>query len=80
MKKKILLLIITIFSFALYVGRVEADTKCPNSTDKVVDGHCCPEGYTAKVVEKSSYYYCLNSNYTEDEIKNFYFEKNIEYI
>lgn len=75
MKKKILLLIITIFSFALYVGRVEADTKCPNSTDKVVDGHCCPEGYTAKVVEKSSYYYCLNSNYTEDEIKNFYFEK-----
>lgn len=75
MKNKILLLIIAIFSFALYVGRVEADTKCPNSTDKVVDGHCCPEGYTAKVVEKSSYYYCLNSNYTEDEIKNFYFEK-----
>ncbi len=72
MKNKILLLIIAIFSFALYVGRVEADTKCPNSTDKVVDGHCCPDGYTTKVVKKGSYYFCLNSNHTEDELKIFY--------
>ena len=74
MKKKILLLIIAIFSFTLYVGKVEADTKCPNSTDKVVDGHCCPEGYTAKVVEKSSYYFCLNSDYSDEELKKFSFD------
>lgn len=71
MKKKILLLIIAIFSFALYVGKVEADTKCPNSTDKVVDGHCCPEGYTTKVIEKNSHYYCLVTDL--EESKNYSF-------
>ena len=71
MRKKILLLSLTIFSFYLYIGRVEADTKCPNSTDKVVDGRCCSEGYTAKVVEKSSYYFCLNSDYSDEDLKKF---------
>lgn len=74
MRKKILLLSLTIFSFYLYIGRVEADTKCPNSTDKVVDGRCCSEGYTAKVVEKSSYYFCLNSDYSDEDLKKFSFD------
>ena len=65
MKNKILVLIIAIFSFALYVGKVEAiEYTCSDSnyyvTDKI-DGsgklQCCPNGfyYVPRVTQGVTY-------------------------
>lgn len=73
MKKRIILLLTFIVSFIMCTDIAKADNYCKNSTDKVVDGHCCPEGYTSKVVEKSSYYFCLDANYENEQLKDFSF-------
>lgn len=72
MKNKILLLIIAIFSFALYVGKVEAiEYTCSDSnyyvTDKI-DGsgklQCCPNEfyYVPRVTEGVTYYTCESTS------------------
>ena len=72
MKNKILLLIIAIFSFVLYVGKVEAiEYTCSDSnyyvTDKI-DGsgklQCCPNGfyYVPRVTQGVTYYTCESTS------------------
>ena len=53
MRKKILLILTLIISFVLYTNNVEAAGECANDTDKLIDGYCCPEGYTSKVSTNS---------------------------
>lgn len=71
MKKKILLVLTFIISFILYTNNVEAASECPNDTDKLVSGYCCPSGYTVKVATKDKKIMCLDYKYTEEDLSTF---------
>lgn len=71
MRKKILLILTLIISFVLYTNNVEAAGECANDTDKLIDGYCCPEGYTSKVSTKDKKAICLDSKYSESELNEF---------
>lgn len=71
MKEKILLILTFIISFTLYTNTVDAMSECANDTDKLIDGYCCPEGYTSKLITKDKNVICLNKDYSEEEIEKF---------
>ena len=71
MKEKILLILTFIISFTLYTNTVNASNECVNNTDELIDGYCCPEGYTSKLSTKNTKKICLDSKYSESELKEF---------
>lgn len=58
-------------SFILCANAVNASNECVNDTDELIDGYCCPEGYTSKLSTKNTKKICLDSKYSESELKEF---------
>jgi hypothetical protein len=65
MKKRILSLLMFITLFIICSNIVKAEN-C-----NIVNGYCCPDGYTAGTIEKNSDVFCLDQKYTEEELKKF---------